>query len=185
VGPLPRDCGFEIPLPPSTVCLDRKSQGCSGQARLNPIDVRCAGSGALNRALRELLEVGRPQARGRHPGSSAHGLRTAGESTQHHVCRHQDAGKLSLLRRYRSLSRAHHPQWRRIAFGIAVCLKSVHWPMCHGPICSVSASAFSLVASRPTPKIPPMMGNVTSHPSKFVIWLVLYTVRHGSRTSRA
>jgi hypothetical protein len=24
----------------------------------------------------------------------------------------QDAGKLSLLRRYRSLSRAHHPQWR-------------------------------------------------------------------------
>jgi hypothetical protein len=30
----------------------------------------------------------------------------------------QDAGKLSLLRRYRSLSRAHHPQWRRIAFGL-------------------------------------------------------------------
>jgi hypothetical protein len=68
---------------------------------------------------------------------------------------------------------------------IAVCLKSVHWPMCHGPICSVSASAFSLVASRPTPKIPPTMGNVISHPSKFVIWLVLYTVRHGSRTSHA
>jgi hypothetical protein len=31
------------------------------------------------------------------------------------VCRHQDAGKLR--RRCRSLSRAHHPQWRRIVSG--------------------------------------------------------------------
>ena len=60
---------------------------------------------------------------------------------------------------------------------IAVCLKSIQWPMCQGPICSVSASAFSLVASRPTPKIPPTTGTVITHSSKFVIWLVLYTVR--------
>jgi hypothetical protein len=45
------------------------------------------------------------------------------------------------------------------------------------PICSVSASAFSLVASRPTPKIPPTTGTVITHSSKFVIWLGLYTVR--------
>src|ERR1700758_706301 len=60
---------------------------------------------------------------------------------------------------------------------IAVCLKSIHWPMCQGPICSVSASAFSLAASRPTPKTPPTAGTVITHSSKFVICLVLYTVR--------
>jgi hypothetical protein len=76
------------------------------------------------------------------------------------------------------VSRARSPsaaQANRIR--IAVCLKSIHWPMCQGPICSVSASAFSLVASRPTPKIPPTMGNVTTHPSKFVIWRDLSAVR--------
>src|SRR5437763_1701221 len=65
---------------------------------------------------------------------------------------------------------------------IAVCLKSIHWPMCQGPICFVSASAFSLVASRLTPKIPPTTGNVITHSSKFAIWLLLLchaTMRRG------
>ena len=54
--------------------------------------------------------------------------------------------------------------------------------MCQGPICFVSASAFSLVASRLTPKIPPTTGNVITHSSKFAIWLLLLchaTMRRG------
>jgi hypothetical protein len=56
-------------------------------------------------------------------------------------------------------------------------LKSIHWPMCQGPICSVSASAFRLVASPPTPKNSIHDGKRDNHPSKFVIWRDLSRVR--------
>ena len=55
---------------------------------------------------------------------------------------------------------------------IAVCLKSIQWPTCQGPIWPRFSSSFSLVASRATPKIPPT-GNVITLSSEFGITIIL------------
>lgn len=62
-------------------------------------------------------------------------------------------------------------EWNRIR--MAVCRKSIQWPTCQGPIFPASASALRLVASEPTPKIPPVMGKTISLSCGLIITRIL------------